>query len=117
MKEENVSSESVISTCPCYQNLEDVIQDEFVVFDEEEGGYIRYMSIDEKCKLCGNVVNSYGDVDWDATEEDYRLYREKRVREGAVFCPYCRGLFDSEYWLDKHILLFHTGTVLKEGGR
>jgi len=103
-----------ISTCPCYQNLEDVITDEFVVFDEKEGGYIRYMSIDEKCKLCGKVVNSYGDVD-DATEEDYKAYIEKRVREGAVFCSYCGGLFDSESWLARHIKLFHTGTILKEG--
>ena len=95
-KEEGAGSEFVVSTCPCYQNLEDVIQDEFVVYDEREGGYIRYMSIDEKCRLCGNVVNSYGDVDWEVTKEDYRRYLEKRVREGAVFCPYCRGIFDSE---------------------
>lgn len=106
-----------ISTCPCYQNLEGVIIDEFVVFDEETGGYIRYLSIDEKCKLCGNVVNSYGDVDWEATEEDYRLYWEKRLREGAVLCPYCRDIFDSEAWLSRHIISFHTGRVLKEGGR
>jgi len=105
------------STCPCYQNLEDVIQDEFVVYDEKEGSYIRYMSIDEKCKLGGKTVNSYGDVDWDVTKEDYRLYRKKRVREGAVLCPYCRGLFDSELWLARHIKLFHTGIVLKEGGK
>ena len=103
--------------CPCYQNLEDVLTDTFVVYYEEEGGYIRYMSFDEKCRLCGEVVNSFGEVDWDATEEDYRLYREKRVREGAVFCPYCRDLFDSESWLDIHILSFHMGTIRKEGGR
>ena len=117
MKEENVSSASIISTCPCYQNLEDALTDEFVVYDEEEGGYIRYMSIDEKCKLCGNVVNSYGDVDLDATKEDYRLYLEKRVREGAVFCPYCRDIFDSESWLARHIVAFHKETIRKEGGR
>jgi len=115
MKEENVSSESIISTCPCYQNLEDDIQDEFVVFDEEESSYTRYLIIDEKCKLCGNVVHSHGDVDWDVTEEEYRLYRAKRVREGAVLCPYCRDLFDSEYWLAAHVSLFHTGTIRKEG--
>jgi len=116
MNEESVSSESVISTCPCYQNLEDVIQDEFVVFDMKEGGYVRYMSIDEKCRLCGNLVNSYGDAD-DATEDDYRIYLEKRVREGAVFCPYCRDIFDSEYWLAMHITYFHTGTIRKEQER
>jgi len=115
MKEEGVDAEVSISTCPCYQNLEDVITDEFVVFDDETGEYIRYMSIDEKCRLCGNVVNSYGDVNWDATEEDYKVYLEKRVREGAVFCPYCSGLFDSESWLARHIEAFHTGNVLKEG--
>jgi len=114
MNEEKVSSEPVISTCPCHQNLEDVLTGSFVVFDEEEGSYIRYMSIDEKCKLCGNVVNSYSDID-DATEEDYKLYLEKRVREGAVLCPYCRDLFDSEYWLAAHVSLFHTGTIRKEG--
>ena len=116
IKEENVSSKLVTSTCPCYQNLEDVITDEFVVFDEETGGYIRYLSIDEKCKLCGKIVNSYGDLD-DATEEDYRLYRKKRLREGAVLCPYCRGLFDSEAWLARHIISLHTGTIQKEGDR
>ena len=106
-----------VSTCPCYQNLEDVITDEFITFDEETCGYTRYMSIDEKCKLCGNVVNSYGDVDWDITEEEYKLYREKRLREGAVPCPYCRDILDSEAWLARHIISLHTGTTQKEGGR
>ena len=81
MKEENVSSESVISTCLCHQNLDAVLTATFVVYDEEEGGYIRYMSFDEKCRLCGDVVNSFGDVDWDATEEDYKTYLEKREQE------------------------------------
>jgi len=60
----------LISTCPCYQNLEDVITDEFVVYDEETDGYIRYLSIDEKCKLCGKIVNSYGDLDLDVGVEE-----------------------------------------------
>lgn len=114
MKEENVSLESVISSCPCYQNLEDVIIDSFVVPEEEEGSYIRYLGIEEKCKLCGRVVHSYTDTD-DATEEEYRLYLEKRVREGAVFCPYCRDLFDSESWLARHIETNYADDVLKEG--
>ncbi len=115
MKEKSVISESIISSCQCHQNLADVVTHSFVVYDEEEGSYIRYMSIDEKCRLCGDVVNSFGDVDWDATEEDYRLYRENRVREGAVFCPYCRDLFDSESWLAKHIAFVHTDTIRKQG--
>lgn len=116
MKEENVNSESIISPCPCYQNLEDDIQDEFIVPDEEEGTYVHYVNIHEKCKLCGNVVNSYTDADFSATKEDYRLYLEKRVREGAVFCPYCRGLFDSKSQLSQHISALHTETNRKEGG-
>ncbi len=111
LQEDDLMSERV---CPCYQNLEDVITDTFVVPDEEEGVYIRYLGIEEKCKLCGRVVHSYTDID-DATEEDYRRYLAKRVRGGAVFCPYCRDLFDSELWLDIHILSFHTGTIRKEG--
>jgi len=117
MKEEGVAAEVSISTCPCNDIDYSVLVDEFVVYDENEGGYIRCMGFVEKCRLCGAVLHSYTDVDWDATEEDYRRYLEKRVREGAVFCPICGSLFDSESWLARHIEAFHKETILWEGGR
>ena len=75
MKEENVSSEFVKSTCACNEIAEPVLTNEFVVPDEEKGGYIHYASFVENCKLCGNVVHFFGDVDYDATEDDYRIAR------------------------------------------
>jgi len=107
------------STCPCYQNLENVLTATFVIYDEEEKGYIRYLSFNETCRLCGRVVHSYGDVDWEATEEDYRIYLEKREQyEGhnIVICTYCWEGFASKSLLDKHIESSHADS-LKEGSK